>query len=176
MQRSILVLFLLFFTSISFAQTDEVTPKAAMEKLSFLTGKWSGSGWMMNQQRQKMTFTQTEDIEFLTDGESLLIQGKGKTKDAETGEDRVIHNAVALITYDMATENYNFSSYAVGRGGGNYTAKLVADQHFEWYLEVPNGKIRYTITINEQGQWYEIGEFAMGDSWFKIFEMTLDKQ
>ncbi|MCB0631367.1 MAG: hypothetical protein R2824_31340 [Saprospiraceae bacterium] len=175
MQASTLTLFLLFTSVLSFAQTDGPSSKTAMEKLSFLAGKWSGSGWQMNQQRQKMAFTQTEDIEFLTDGESLLIKGLGKSNNPETGEERVIHNAVALITYDPEEDRYDFRSFVVGRGSGNHIGHLVADGHFEWFLETPNGKIRYTITINEKGQWHEIGEFAMGDSWFQFFEMTLDK-
>jgi hypothetical protein len=177
MQRSVLIVFFLLFTALSSAQTEEPSAKKAMEKLSFLAGKWSGSGWQMNQQQQKMTFTQTEDIKFLTDGESLLVQGMGKTKDPETGEEKLIHNAVALITYNPQEEGYDFRSYAVGRGSGNYIGRLVKDRHFEWFLDTPNGKIRYTITINEAGQWHEIGEFAMGEnSWFQFFEMTLDKE
>ena len=46
-----------------------------------------------------------------------------------------------------------------------------------WWLETPRGKLKYTIEINEKGEWYEKGEFEMGkDNWFQIFEMTLTKK
>ena len=43
---------------------------------------------------------------------------------------------------------------------------------FYWF---PNEQVRYIITLNEKGQWFEIGEYNMGDRWIQFFEMTLDK-
>lgn len=157
------------------AQTDPMTPAQALEKISFMAGKWQGSGWQIGQDRQKHNFQQTEDIYLTGAGEVMVIHGLGKSKDSESGEEKVIHNAVAMLTYNSREGRYDFNSYVVGRGGGNYTGKVTGENQFEWYLDTPNGKIRYTISLNEKGQWHEIGEIAMGENWFQFFEMTLDK-
>lgn len=171
--------FLLLFTSLFChtltAQTEAMEPAAALEKLAFMTGKWEGTGWQMGQDRQRHTFRQTEDIYMTGAGEVMVIHGLGKTNDPETGEEKVIHNAVAMLTYNTREGHYDFNSYAVGRGGGNHIGKITGDNLFEWYLETPNGQIRYTIGLNDKGQWHEIGEIAMGENWFQFFEMTLDK-
>ncbi len=175
MQYLVKLAILLALPLMSFGQNEPLNPKMAMEKLSFLEGQWSGSGWQIGQDRKKHSFTQTEDISFEANGEVLLVKGLGKTPD-ETGKDKVIHSAIALISYNTREGHYDFRSYAAGRGGGNFTGKLVKENHFEWYLETPQSKIKYTITLNEKGQWHETGEMAMGENWFQFFEMTLDKQ
>lgn len=172
------MIFLLSFFALSqlvTAQTDPSTPQKEMEKLQFMTGKWEGSGWMMGQDRQKHTFRQTEDIYLTGAGEVMVVHGLGKSTDAETGEEKVVHNAVAIVTYNSGEEHYDFNSYVVGRGGGKSIGKVIKENHFEWYLDSPNGQIRYTITLNDKGQWSEVGEIAMGENWFPFFEMTLDK-
>ena len=62
--------------------------------LSFIKGKWAGSGWMMTQNGKKEAFIQTEDISYQLDGTLLLILGHGKAG----GE--TIHNALALVSYN----------------------------------------------------------------------------
>lgn len=146
----------------------------AMEQLSFLAGEWSGSGWQMNEQGQKMPFNQTEKIEFLGEGHVLLIQGRGMTQtDSTDGE--VIHNAVAMITHNEGNV-YHFDAYAAGRGKGNHRSELVEPGHFQWYMDTPRGQIRYSITVDQEGQWKETGEFNTGSSWFPFFEMILERK
>ena len=159
-----------------FGQSDNIDPGAEVGKLSFLEGQWKGSGWMIGPDRKKVSFIQTEDVSFAVSGRVLLVKGLGKTRDPETGEEMVIHDALAMITFNPKDDHYDFRSYVAGRGAGNHYGLWVKENHFEWFLETPNGKIRYTITLNDQGQWYEIGEFDTGGSWVKFFEMTLDKR
>lgn len=175
MQRMILLLIFLVTAGSMIAQDKPQTPKQALEKIAFMAGKWKGSGWQIGQDRQKHTFQQTEDIYLTGAGEVMVIHGLGKSTDPGSGEERVVHDAVAMLTYNAREEQYDFRSYVVGRGGGNYTGKITGENQFEWYLDTPNGKIRYTISLNDKGQWHEIGEIAMGENWFQFFEMTLDK-
>jgi len=48
----------------------------------------------------------------------------------------------------------------------------------EWSLQIPQrGRMRYTISRNEKGEWFEIGEMSQEDqTWRKFFEMTLRKE
>lgn len=177
MNRWYLVMILSLYCSLADAQVNAqkaVDAAEAMERLSFLEGNWSGSGWQMNEQGQKMPFNQTEKIEFLADGHVLLIQGKGTTP-SDSGEVKVIHNAVAMITHSEGN-SYHFDAYAAGRGKGNHNSELMAPGHFQWYMDTPRGQIRYSITVDTSGQWKETGEFNTGSSWFPFFEMTLEKE
>ena len=144
--------------------------REAMAKLDFLAGQWSGSGWMMQQGGVKHNFEQTENIRWKLDNTVLMIEGQGKS------EGRIIHDALALISYNPHEEIYRFQSHLATGMSGDYTAELLDDQTFRWLLEMPGRTIRYTITINEKGQWFETGEFKMGDNWMQFFEMTLEKQ
>jgi len=153
--------------SYSFAQsleTDSLS-KANISKLDFLVGDWKGNGWMFGQNRQRHEFEQTGDIQFKLDGTAILIEGLGKS------EGKVIHNALALITYDKKEGIYNFSSYLSNGRKGDFKAELI-HKNFYWY---PMENMRYIIEISETGQWFEIGEYNQGDNWNKFFEMTLEK-
>ena len=84
----------------------------------------------------------------------------------------MIHNALALLTYDKAEDKLVFRSYLQNGLGGEFPAELLDGKLF-WY---PNQNVRYIIGINEKGQWYETGEFKRGENWMQFFEMTLDRE
>jgi hypothetical protein len=159
---------LLFVTSTINAQNLETDKEAqkAISQLEFIVGDWAGTGWMMGRDGQKHTFDQTEKIKFKLDSTAVLIEGLGKSY----GE--IIHNALAIVTYNKAEENFTFRSYLSNGRGGDFKAELM-DRQFYWY---PNENMRYIIYLNDKGQWYETGEMKRGNEWFQFFEMTLDKQ
>lgn len=146
-------------------QTDPVL-KTEMSKLDFMEGTWKGEGWMYGQDGQRHEFEQSESVQFKLDHTLLLIEGHG------LAQGQVVHNALAAVTYDKELEEYAFVSWLANGLSGKYTAKLIGDK-FHWY---PNAYSRYTLLINEQGQWYETGEMKRGEQWVQFFEMTLDKQ
>lgn len=151
-------------------QEGVTAKKEAIQKLSFLEGKWKGKGWIILQGGQKNEFDQTENVQRKLDGTVLLIEGLGKN-----GE-KTIHNAMAVVSYNPQDSSYQFRSYLANGREGDYKAKVLGEGHFQWFLETPRGMIRYDIIINEQKQWYEKGEFQMGENnWFHFFEMTLNK-
>jgi hypothetical protein len=139
--------------------------QSAMSRLGFIVGQWEGSGWIMGMERTKHTFSQTENVQFRLDSTVILVEGLGKT-----GE-MVTHNALAVISFNKEGSGYHFNSYLSSGVGGTFTGELKEDA-FYWY---PNENIRYTIRINDEGQWYEKGEMNRGGEWFQFMEMTLDK-
>lgn len=164
---TLLISFLLF-TTITHAQdldTDEVN-KAAISKLAFIVGDWKGEGWMMGQDGQKHSFTQTETIRFKIDSTAILIEGRGMNNG------KVIHNAMAILSYNQTDKYYNFHSYLANGREGKFKAELL-DEKLHWY---PMENMRYIISLNENGQWHETGEMKRGDQWFQFFEMNLDKE
>lgn len=176
MKRSILILMMLISAS-SFSQNpfqpSEET-KDALQKISFLTGNWKGIGWIQ-MGPEKHTFIQTENIISKVNGTIIQIEGLGKD---QKNPDRIIHQAFAIISYDIENKKYLFNAY---RGDGKQIeaeAKLIDDHTFEWgFSSAMTGQIKYTISVLNN-KWVEIGEMSRdgGKTFFKYFEMTLEKQ
>ncbi|MGB3183720.1 MAG: hypothetical protein WBB45_20175 [Cyclobacteriaceae bacterium] len=137
--------------------------KEEVSKIAWLTGEWEGSGWRMGMDRQKHTFRQHEMVQFKLDSTAILIEGKGH-KDGE-----VIHDALAMMTYDDENDRYDFRTRLADGKGGNFYAELKGDTLY-WY---PGDTMRYIIYLDEQGRWYETGEVNHSGQWYQILEMTL---
>ncbi|WP_425637078.1 hypothetical protein ACPUEN_16870 [Algoriphagus yeomjeoni] len=165
---TILILTLSVISSMVVAQNGEInkTSQAEVKKLSFLVGEWSGSGWMVGQDRVKHTFEQTEKIQFKLDSTAILIEGLGKS------DGKIVHNALAIITSSGEENQYDFQSFLSSGQKGTFKSDLKEDVYY-WY---PAESVRYIIKINEKGQWFEIGEFNQGDTWYTFLEMTLEKK
>jgi len=119
----------------------------------------------MGRDGQKAEFVQTEKIHFKLDSTAILIEGLGKKGD------EVIHNAMAIVSYNKEDNNYFFQSYLQNGRKGEFKGEII-DGKFYWY---PGETMRYIIELNDKGQWFEIGETKHGDKWFQFFEMTLDR-
>jgi hypothetical protein len=168
MKRILIFTFAIFLVKLSYSQSVEADSlsKAKISELEFMAGKWKGSGWMMGRDGQKSEFEQSEDIQFKLDSTMLLIEGLG------TSQGKVVHNALALITYDKSEDKLVFRSYLQNGQNGEFAAELTDGKLF-WY---PNPNVRYIVGLNESGQWYETGEFKRGENWTRFFEMTLDRE
>ncbi len=168
MKSILIVAFAVVFTVSSFSQSSDTDSlsKSKISQLEFMVGNWEGSGWMMGRDGSKSEFDQTENIQFKLDSTMVLIEGLGKS------QGKVVHNALALLTYNKAEDKLSFRSYLQNGLGGEFPAELTEGRLY-WY---PNQNVRYIIWINEQGQWFETGEFLRGENWMQFFEMTLDKE
>jgi hypothetical protein len=180
--RLSLVLSIIFAVSVAypvFSLQDQISPDqlSAMKKLSFLVGEWKGTAWTMSPQGQKETITQTENVRWRLDGTVLMIEGLGIVKDPETGKEKVVHEALGIIDYDLTNKAYRFRTYTSAGRAADTEVELTGDLSFVWRIVTPNGlTIRYTIEINDSGQWFEVGEYSRdGQEWNQFFEMTLDR-
>jgi hypothetical protein len=162
-----LIIITLLFALTTQAQSKETDSlsRAEVSKLKFIEGNWAGKGWMYVQGGRKEEFEQTEKVQMKLDGTILLIEGVGRN------DGKVIHNALAIVTWDKEKSEYNFRSYlATGRAG--VFKGEIKEGAFYWY---PNQVIRYIISLTSKGQWFEIGEMNRDGKWTKFFEMTLDR-
>ncbi len=167
MKTFLTIIIALLVTINSFAQNSETDSisKAKIKELDFMVGNWKGTGWMMGRSG-KSEFEQTEKIEFKLDSTAILIEGKGKS------DGKVIHNALAILTYNKEDDNYSFRSYLPSGMNAEFRAEII-DNKLYWY---PNEKVRYIIWQNDNEQWYEKGEFNRDGNWTQFFEMTLDRE
>ena len=146
----------------------------ALQKISFLTGSWKGSGWMQ-MGPEKHSFNQTENIISKVNGTVIQIDGLGRD---DKNADLIIHQAFAIISYDIEKGKYLMKAFKGDGGQIDADAKLIDDHTFQWgFSSVMTGQIKYTISVLNN-KWVETGEISRdsGKTWMKYFEMTLTKQ
>jgi hypothetical protein len=150
---------------------DKAAHQAAIQKLAFLLGEWEGGGSIAMGPGPRQTFSQTERIQLKHDGTLLLIEGHGKS----TANGQTVHDALAVVTFDPASGQYKFRSFAaVGRFAD--TTATVNGNTMVWGMTFGPMKVRYTITV-ENGVWREIGERSSDDrTWVPFFEMTVKRK
>lgn len=155
------------------AQTTNPGQRAQMKKLDWLVGNWEGEGWIQMGPQGRREFTQTESIQSKLDGLVLVIEGQGKAKE----DGLTVHTALAFVSYDERAKTFRWRAFTA-EGRQTDTVAKVDTSTLEWGMEIPQrGRMRYTITLNENGEWFEVGEMsADGQTWHKFFEMTLRRQ
>ncbi|HKQ37776.1 MAG TPA: hypothetical protein VJ063_06835 [Verrucomicrobiae bacterium] len=143
-----------------------------MKKLDWFVGRWKGAGWIQMGPKGRHEFIQTETIESKLDGLVLVIEGLGKSKE----DGSTVHTALAVVSYDHRANKFRWHAFTPE--GQMETEAKVGKDSLQWSLKIPQrGQMRYTITRNEKGEWFEIGEMSQEDqTWRKFFEMTLQKQ
>ena len=163
--------------SLSWGQPPAPTAqKEAMKKLEFLIGDWQGEGWVEFAPGQRRTFKGTETVRTKVDGLLLTIEGLHRGQLGGQGADVVIHNAFALLSYDDKAKRYRFQGFTA-RGNHEDTEAKVTGAQLVWAMKIPQfGDVRYTIKLDDQGRWFEVGEVAPdGKDWRKFFEMVLTR-
>jgi hypothetical protein len=144
-----------------------------MRKLDAWVGEWTGSGWAFAGPGQRNEFIITERVQRKIGGAVLLVEGLGKSKTGG-GEERVTHDALAVISYDEKGGRYRFRAHDV-RGQAIDTDLKLGEGAMEWSLhnEERGVTIRFTIRIDGD-QWQERGYSSRdGKTWNPFMEMTL---
>lgn len=162
------MILLLLSSGVAVAQ---VSTQEAMGKLCFLLGGWEGEAKAVMGPGQTQVVNQHEIVELKLGGRMLMIEGKGYQNEA------LVFNALALVTFDEDNQKYEMQSWlATGETTKAYFEER-GENFFEWGFPLPNGKVRYFISLDEEGRWKEKGEFSPdGNSWYPSFEMLLTKK
>jgi hypothetical protein len=141
-----------------------------MAPLQELIGEWTGEGWMMLPNGQRATFRSQEVVTSRLCGSAVLIEGLHRASD--TG--RVVHNAIALITWDEPGQRYRFGALASGLNG-DYPIEL-SPGRFVWRIDMPGGKMEYSADFTRD-RWVEKGRRIGPDGKaVDVFGMTLTRR
>lgn len=176
MRFTILALPLLLAAWPAAAQGPDSGAAEAMRRLTFLHGTWRGEGVTTMRPGQQESAAVLETAQPRLDGTVLLVEGLG-WKGTQGGADyQVVHNALGVVSYDARRGGWAMRAY---RDGGWVDAEVtVGDGELVWAFDQPGaGRIRYTIRLDEQGRWHEVGDRSPdGQRWHRFFEMRLTRQ
>jgi hypothetical protein len=177
MKKFAALLLLSMFPLISaMAQTQSMSAPPEMKKLDFLVGQWKGEGWMELRPGQRQTATVNESVQRKAEGTVLLIEGLGTTKMPDKPEEVPVHKAFAIVDYDVGTKLFRLRAYRAGAGAIDTNPKVEENSLVWGFKDARGGEVRFTIKLNEKGQWFEIGEYSGdGKTWRKFLEMTLNR-
>jgi hypothetical protein len=148
-----------------------------MKKLDFLVGEWKGEAWWQMGPNAKREYAlQHETVTPRAGGNALQVEGQGRTRKEDGTAGALVHDAYAMLRWDDTAKKYRFSTAVAGRGTAEPDFELVGQNKAVWTMTLPQGTMRYTISLTEKGEWFEVGEFSRdGNNWSKFFEMTLAK-
>ncbi|MFP5247442.1 MAG: hypothetical protein ACLGH0_12175, partial [Thermoanaerobaculia bacterium] len=139
-------------------------------------GEWKGEATVQMGPGPAHRVVQTERVQSKLGGKVLLIEGLGRRLQDDGTPGAVVHDALAVITWDDAKKTYRFASWVADKGSADTTLEVTGPTSAVWGLETPRGRMRYTMNLTEQGEWVEIGEWsADGVKWTKFIEMRLKK-
>lgn len=134
------------------------TQRAAMRKLDFLVGKWSGEGRIFRSTGETVSFVQTEDVQYKIDGLILMIEGVGRTK----SEAKVALHAFALITFDDQQNAYRMRAFNDGRWMETELNPLEQGRGFSWGFALGEARTNSLLRMTESGAWTESHEIRTG--------------
>lgn len=146
----------------SVAQTPQVpdieSQRAAMKRLSFLLGKWSGEARVLRGPAEPVELIQTEEAQYKLDGLVLMIEGIGRTK----SDGKVALQALGIISYDDAAGAYRMRAYNDGRYLETELKLADNGRGLTWGFALGEIKTSSVLRINETGEWTELTEITVG--------------
>jgi hypothetical protein len=137
---------------------DIEAQRAAMQKLSFLIGNWSGEARALRGAGETVEMVQTEVAQYKLDGLVLMIEGIGRAK----SDDRVLLQALGLISYDDAAGTYFMRAFNDGRWLETAVQLSASGQGMTWGFVFGEIRTRSSLEITGRGEWTEFHELTVG--------------
>ena len=162
---------------ISMAQTphapDVQTQRAAMHKIQFLVGTWSGRARVWRGPDSPVDLIQTEQVTYKLDGLILAIEGVGNNK----SDGKVMLQALGLISFDDETGAYRMRAFNDGRWLESEVLLDDSGKGLRWGFTINNIKTNSALRIDENGDWTELHQVAIGsEPSRKFMEVTVKRQ
>jgi hypothetical protein len=133
--------------------------RAAMKKLQFLVGEWSGKASALRGPGQFVDLVQTESAQFKLDGLVLVIEGVGRAE----GDGKPALQALGLISFDDDAGTYRMRAFNDGRWLETEVKLADGENSLSWGFALGEFKTTIVLCINDKGEWTELGELIIGD-------------
>ena len=131
--------------------------RAAMRKLGFLVGKWTGEARLLRGPGEPLVLAQTEEARYKLDGLILEIEGIGRTKP----DNQPVLEALGIISFDDETGTYHMRAFNDGRFLETEVKLLEDGRSLTWGFALGTLKTNSVLRINEKGEWTELAEITI---------------
>jgi hypothetical protein len=136
---------------------DLESQRAAMKKLGFLAGKWSGEARIMRSTGD-IELVQTEDAQYRLDGLILMIEAAGRNK----ADGKLAMQAVGVVSFDDEAGKYHMRSWNDGRYLETEVKLAESGKGMTWGFALGDIKLNSSLTIDENGNWTELHVINVG--------------
>jgi len=152
---------------------DLAAQRAAMQKLSFLVGKWSGEAEVFAATGGSLRLAWGEDAQYKLDGLLLEIEANGRNK----VDNKVVRQALGFISYDDFTGAYRMRTFNDGRYLETDLKQFDGGKGFTWHFEIGDIKTSSVLRINDKGDWTEAHDITVGSQpTRKLMEVRVSRQ
>jgi hypothetical protein len=152
---------------------DIEAQRAAMKKLDFLVGKWSGEARVLRGPGEPLELIQTEEAQYKLDGLILVIEAVGKTK----VDGKIALQAFAFVSYDDDSGTYRMRAYNDGRYLETDVKLSENGRGMTWGFALGDIRTSSTLRINEKGEWTELAEITIGSQPArKLIELAVSRE
>jgi hypothetical protein len=152
---------------------DLEAQRAAMKKLGFLTGKWSGEARLLRGSGETLDLLQTEEAQYKLDGLILMIEGIGRSR----SDGKAALQALGIVSYDDEAGTYRMRAYNDGRYLETELKLAENGKGITWGFVLGEIKTSSVLRINEKGEWTETTEITIGSQPpRKFMELTVSPQ
>lgn len=149
---------------------DLQAQRAAMKKLEFLVGHWSGEARVLRGSGELVPVRQTEEAQYKLDGLILVIEGVGRSAETEAP----MLQAFGVISYDDQTSTYRMRAFNDGRFLETEVKLLEDGKGMKWGFSLGAIRTSSTLRITEKGDWTELAEVTIGaQAPRKLMELTV---
>lgn len=152
---------------------DLAAQRAAMQKLSFLIGKWAGEASVLRGPGEPVELLQTEEASYKLDGLILLIEGVGRSK----SNGQPVLQALGIISYDDENRIYRMRAFNDGRYLETDVQLSEEGRELTWGFTLGDIRTSSTLRINDKGEWTELAHITLGSQPArKLLELTVRRQ
>ena len=149
---------------------DLVKQRMAMQKLSFLVGRWSGQAHVLRGPGEPVTLIQTEEAQYKLDGLVLTIEGVGRA----VGDNKPVLQALGIISYDDESESYRLRAFNDGRFLESEVKLTDEGKGLSWGFGFGQIRTNSILRINDKGEWTELAEIIFeSQPPKKLMELTV---
>lgn len=148
----------LSMTTQSSGTPDLRAQRAAMQKLGFLVGKWSGEAQVFPSAGETLRLEWTENAEYKLDGLILEVEANGRNK----ADNTVVRQALGIVSYDDSVGAYRMRTYNDGRYLETDLKVLDAGNGFTWGFKIGDIRTSSVLEINDRGDWTEVHHITIG--------------
>ena len=154
-------------------QPDLIKQRAAMQRLSFLIGSWSGEAHVQRSPGTLTILIQTEKVEYKLGGLALMIEGTGQAQN----EQQPSLQALGIICYDDATGAYHMRAWNDGCFLESDVQLLEDGKSLRWGFGVGDIRSSSLLQVDSAGQWTEKAELIIGSQPpRKLMDLTVQRK